>query len=246
VSRLLGITYPNASTVSFTYDIRGRRITSTDQNSKTTTYTYDDADRLTAVTDPASHTTQYGYDTEDNLISITDANGHTTQFAYNPRGWVTQTTFPSSLTESYTYDLVGTGGPASKSPAQNKNWLPRPCAFCKGGIRTAGIISFCRHRYRDLLARKLRNPASERSNSGTDGTFPNSSGQKLGNIPSVPEFFPEFFPNFSSPNFSVHSSCKCETLLRWVGRRALAAASFSRSQRTQHHFLQAAHEILRS
>jgi YD repeat-containing protein len=64
----------------------GRRITSTDQNNKTTTCTYDDADRLTAVTDPASNTTQ---------------------FAYNARGWVTQTTFPSTLAESYAHDLVG-------------------------------------------------------------------------------------------------------------------------------------------
>jgi RHS repeat-associated protein len=107
MSRLLGITYPDGSTVSFTYDVRGRRITSTDQNGKTTTYTYDAADRLTAVTDPANNTTQYAYDTEDNLLSITDANGHTTQFAYNARGWVTQTTFPSSLAEYYAYDLVG-------------------------------------------------------------------------------------------------------------------------------------------
>ena len=107
MSRLTGITYPDGSAVGFTYDIRGRRITSTDQNEKTTTYTYDDADRLTAVTDPASNVTQYAYDTENNLLSITDANGHATQFAYNSRGWVTQTTFPSALTESYNYDLVG-------------------------------------------------------------------------------------------------------------------------------------------
>ena len=92
-SRLTGITYPDHSTVSFTYDSRGRRITSTDQNGKTITYTYHDADRLTAVTDPASNTTQYAYDTENNLLSITDANAHATQFAYNSRGWVTQTTF---------------------------------------------------------------------------------------------------------------------------------------------------------
>jgi RHS repeat-associated protein len=107
MSHLTGITYPDGSTAGFTYDIRGRRITSTDQNNKTTTYTYDDADRLTAITDPANNTTQYNYDTEDNLLSITDANGHTTYFAYNARGWVTQTTFPSTLSESYTYDLVG-------------------------------------------------------------------------------------------------------------------------------------------
>ena len=59
------------------------------------------------VTDPANHTTQYGYDTEGNLKSITDANNHMTQFDYNERGWVTKTTFPSTLQESYTYDAVG-------------------------------------------------------------------------------------------------------------------------------------------
>jgi RHS repeat-associated protein len=107
MNRLTGITYPDGSTVSFTYDVRGRRISATDQNNKTTTYTYDDDDRMTSVTDPAHNTTQYAYDTEDNLLSITDANNHITQFAYNARGWVTQTTFPSTLLESYTYDLVG-------------------------------------------------------------------------------------------------------------------------------------------
>ncbi|MFZ0321748.1 MAG: RHS repeat domain-containing protein, partial [Candidatus Sulfotelmatobacter sp.] len=50
---------------------------------------------------------QYAYDTENNLLSITDANNHTTSFAYNARGWVTQTTFPSTLAEYYAYDLVG-------------------------------------------------------------------------------------------------------------------------------------------
>jgi YD repeat-containing protein len=68
---------------------------------------YDDADRLTSVTDLASNTTQYVYDTENNLLSITDANGHATHFSYNPRGWITQTAFPSSQAESYTYDAVG-------------------------------------------------------------------------------------------------------------------------------------------
>ena len=56
MSRLTGITYPDGSTVGFTYDSRGRRITATDQNNKTTTYTYDTADRLTEVTDPATTT----------------------------------------------------------------------------------------------------------------------------------------------------------------------------------------------
>jgi YD repeat-containing protein len=51
MSRLTTITYPDTTTSSFTYDIRGRRTSVTDQNGKTTSYAYDDADRLTSVTD---------------------------------------------------------------------------------------------------------------------------------------------------------------------------------------------------
>ena len=43
----------------------------------------------------------------DNLITITDANQHVTHFAYDAFGRVTQTTFPSTLTEIYAYDVVG-------------------------------------------------------------------------------------------------------------------------------------------
>jgi RHS repeat-associated protein len=107
MNRLLGITYPNGTSVSFTYDYRGRRITATDQNNHTTTYAYDDADRLLSITDPANNITQLGYDTESNLASITDANNHTTSFTYDIYGRVIQTTFPSSLIETYGYDPIG-------------------------------------------------------------------------------------------------------------------------------------------
>lgn len=107
MNRLLGITYPNGTSVSFTYDYRGRRISATDQNNNTTTYVYDDADRLVSVTDAASHSTAYNYDSENNLTSITDANNHTTYFTYDALGRLTQTTFPSTLVETYGYDLVG-------------------------------------------------------------------------------------------------------------------------------------------
>jgi len=76
----------------------------TDQNGKTTSYVYDDADRLTSVTDAANHVTTYAYDTEDNLTSILDANGHSTFFTYDAFGRVTQTNFPSTLSETYAYD----------------------------------------------------------------------------------------------------------------------------------------------
>src|SRR6266567_981931 len=45
--------------------------------------------------------------TENNLLSITDAAMNPTSFAYDAFGRVTQTTFPSTLHESYIYDAVG-------------------------------------------------------------------------------------------------------------------------------------------
>lgn len=51
--------------------------------------------------------TRYAYDTENNLLSITDAAGNVTAFTYDAFGRVTQTSFPSALTEAYVYDAVG-------------------------------------------------------------------------------------------------------------------------------------------
>jgi YD repeat-containing protein len=51
MKRLTGITYPDGSTVGFTYDTRGRRMTSTDQNNKTTTSLTTPPTALTAVTE---------------------------------------------------------------------------------------------------------------------------------------------------------------------------------------------------
>jgi RHS repeat-associated protein len=106
-NRLTKITYQDTTFVTFAYDSRGRRTSVTDQNGKITTYAYDDADRLTSVTDAAQNVTSYAYDTENNLTSITDAAQHTTSFGYDAFGRVTQTAFPSTLTENYVYDALG-------------------------------------------------------------------------------------------------------------------------------------------
>jgi len=108
-NRLTKIMYPTlpATTVQFAYDYRGRRTSLTDANSKVTQYGYDDADRLTTVTDAANNVTTYTYDTENNLTSITDAATNKTSFTYDALRRVTQTSFPSNLTENYGYDANG-------------------------------------------------------------------------------------------------------------------------------------------
>ncbi len=40
------------------------------------------------------------------MVAITDAANHETQFSYDALGRVTQVTFPSSLSEGYTYDAM--------------------------------------------------------------------------------------------------------------------------------------------
>jgi RHS repeat-associated protein len=85
------------------------------------TYAYDDADRLTSVTDAALNVTHYAYDLENNLSSITDAAQHTTSFVYDAFGRVTQTAFPSTLTENYVYD--GASNLTSKVDRKNQTIL---------------------------------------------------------------------------------------------------------------------------
>jgi len=105
---------PGSAHTRFGYDSRGRRISVQDADDNSTQYGYDDADRLTSVADalnPNSPTT-YGYDTENNLKSISPEGGPATQFDYtmgtdNPLGQLKSVTFPSGLSEVYTYDAVG-------------------------------------------------------------------------------------------------------------------------------------------
>ncbi len=62
---------------------------------------------VAAVTDAAGNLTIYGYDTENNMVAITtDAGTEETQFAYDALGRVTSVTFPSTLSESYSYDAM--------------------------------------------------------------------------------------------------------------------------------------------
>ena len=52
----------------------------------------------------------YAYDAESNLVSITDASAHSTFFTYDAFGRVTNTNFPSTLSEAYAYDAANNSG----------------------------------------------------------------------------------------------------------------------------------------
>lgn len=69
--------------VTYTYDSRGKVLTSTDAQARITRYTYDALGRLTNVTDPKTKTTTYAYDALGNRTQVTDARNNVTRFTYD-------------------------------------------------------------------------------------------------------------------------------------------------------------------
>lgn len=75
-------TYPDASTVTFTYDNVALRTGMTDA-SGTTAYTCDNANRLHTVTRPGNDTVTYAYDAVGNRSQMTDPDSGTTTHSYD-------------------------------------------------------------------------------------------------------------------------------------------------------------------
>ncbi len=117
------------SSISFTYDKRGNKITETDPMSVTTLYEYDKANRLIKITKPLNNNenaiTEYKYDKAGKLIEVIDPNGHSTfteydscgriiavkdgqnritRYEYDAAGNKTKEILPSGTTTTYTYD----------------------------------------------------------------------------------------------------------------------------------------------
>jgi RHS repeat-associated protein len=97
----------DAATTLSSYDVAGRRTTSTDARGTVTTSTFDDAGRLIGITDALHHSSTFTYDAAGRQVTVTDPLGRTTQTAYDARGRVTQVTYPDGTTTSSTYDGVG-------------------------------------------------------------------------------------------------------------------------------------------
>ena len=73
---LNGITYPDASSESFTYDGQGNRLTQTWLPvADNLTYTYTPHGEVETVTDALGHASAYTYDGVGNRLTATDALG---------------------------------------------------------------------------------------------------------------------------------------------------------------------------
>jgi RHS repeat-associated protein len=100
----------NSSTVAYTYDLGGNRLSLSLDGQVFVTYAYDDASRLTTITRGSSSFT-FGYDNANRRTSLGYPNGVNTTYSYDSLSRLTnltaavgQTTITSSI---YTYDAAG-------------------------------------------------------------------------------------------------------------------------------------------
>jgi len=103
-------------TLNNTYDILGRKITTTDRFGQTTHYEYDSFHRLTKVIHPevldengqtVHPTFHYAYDIFGNVLELTDTKGFITTKSYNLRGDPTRIFYPDGSSELFKYDPEG-------------------------------------------------------------------------------------------------------------------------------------------
>ncbi len=104
-SQVVRIRYPDGSLEHFTYNLDGTLSTHADRESLHTLHTYDILGRRITTTDPNGHTTTFHYDGFQ-LICIVDAEGYVTHYTYDRAGRKIKEERNREQIE-YTYDPLG-------------------------------------------------------------------------------------------------------------------------------------------
>ena len=110
LDRLTSETTPQGS-ISYGYDLAGRRTSMTVAGQPQVTYTYDDADRLTQIAQGAS-TVGFGYDDVNRRSTLTLSNGVNISYSYDNDSRLAGITynFGANLLGNLTYSYDSLGG----------------------------------------------------------------------------------------------------------------------------------------
>lgn len=92
--------------VSYTYDVAGRKIEERDYKGNSTRYSYNNNDNLVEITDALNNRVSMAYDANENLTQITNALGGVTTLSYNDDDLCTSQSF-GGHTKSFTYNTDG-------------------------------------------------------------------------------------------------------------------------------------------
>ncbi|MGY3265207.1 RHS repeat-associated core domain-containing protein [Lysobacter sp. HA35] len=97
----------NTTVQSYTYDVNGNVLTSTDGAGRTTSFVYDALDRVTTKTDYAGNKTTFNYDAGDKVISVEDPRGLVTTYSRDGFGEIWRQQSPDTGTTSFAHDAAG-------------------------------------------------------------------------------------------------------------------------------------------
>jgi RHS repeat-associated protein len=98
---------PRATTVTYTYDAVGRRLTQKDGLGRVTSWTYDHGGRVATMTDPLGNITGYSYNTANWLTSQTDPLGRSVEYTYDIRQRLTKTVYADGSSSQQQFDNAG-------------------------------------------------------------------------------------------------------------------------------------------
>jgi len=101
---LTSIQYADGSTIAFTNDPAGNRITITDQAGKTTKYTYNSRGQILTMTTPLGGTVTNTYNPDATVVTTVDASGNTRTHSYDDKKRLQQVKYADGTTVSLAYD----------------------------------------------------------------------------------------------------------------------------------------------
>jgi len=106
---LLGISYPDGTSVSRTYDPNGNVLSETGQKGTVTKYAYNASGLPSSITGVNQQSSTYTWNPDGTMASTTDALGNTRTFAYDSTKRMTSTVNPNGGTTGYVRDKSTTG-----------------------------------------------------------------------------------------------------------------------------------------
>jgi len=101
---ITGISYPDGSSVGFTYDASGNVLSYTDRAGKTWSYTYNARGQILTTENPAGGVTTATYNADGTQARLKDELNQETLFTYDNKRRLTRVTHPDTTYRSYTYD----------------------------------------------------------------------------------------------------------------------------------------------